>query len=426
MLVFRSSLLLLAVFCILILDGTASIGVNLSLLVAVPLTNDNFPVPDPGWIQLASALLAVDHFNARDSSVVAELKQYESCPIRFDTNNITVMDTGTHLTLPKLAPLESLDAIAGPFHEMPALELSVIANTLEIPIVAHKAFDNSLANRFPYFSQVSADSSAEMAFLVRYLEHVGRTNYIAVLYSSTSASAMQKVDILRVLLLGMDHVRTFPYRSKSTTTTARNSGLADSSVRHALERVLETGFRTIVWISDDMKWDAMDVHEAASDLELDQGRHLWIVMGGVSELSCYDQMQLLNHSHATFGRRHYYLNGAAFLNPHDAFAIGGGQKFQTAFFQQNHSFVERLEALTPIQDYYNAWSHNANDNNTQEVTLATILHQIQSWWVGSAYLYDAVMAIGIGACEAAAAVPSNTSIKGELHLQGIRSVNFTG
>jgi hypothetical protein len=67
-------------------------------------------------MQLAGALLAIDHFNTRNASVVPELADYTNdCLITF--GNISVLDTGTndkHIAMEDLACLP--DAIAGKLH----------------------------------------------------------------------------------------------------------------------------------------------------------------------------------------------------------------------------------------------------------------------------------------------------------------------
>lgn len=393
------------------------------LIYSPSFENSNATAPDPGWIQLASALMAVDHFNTREASVVPQLENLD-CNISF--GNLSVLDTGTHahLSLADLLTKVELygglpDAIAGPFNEIPAFELSVLATTLRIPIVAHRAFDSNLLvpEKHPFFSQVNADSYSEMEFLASYLNHTNRTNYIAVVYSS-SASVMQKVHIFRVLmdLAGVDQVQTFSYRSHLIT-----SELPDTSIRHALEHVKKTGYRTIVWISDDTRLDGIEIHEAASDLGLDQGDHFWILMGGVADLSTEEQLQLLNKNNASFGP-HNYMQGSAYLTPYDGFELSVSQ-FPSALFRQNKSFVERLEAIAPIQNYYN-WSYTAA--NAENFTFEAVVKSFYGWWMGSGYLYDAVMAIGMGACEAAAKQPQGRPLTGEERLKGIRSVDFMG
>lgn len=411
----------------------ASLEANaLSLLIAVPLTKNNVPVPDPGWIQLASALMAVDHFNHRDPSVLSDLPSLLQGCSDVKIANVSVLDTGTneHLAIEDLLRIkQSPHAIVGPYNEIPALELSVLATTLQIPIVAHRADDSNLLapEKHPYFSQVNPDPLSEMAFLGTYLSHTGRDDFIAVLYS-TSASTMQKVDLLRVILLDqheMNQVRTFSYHN---TNDGISKALPDASIQSALEKVKATGFRTIVWITDDIRQEAPLVHEVASALELDRGHHFWILPGGNKQQNSQEQFEFMEHALRQFQPTNFF-GGSAFLTSYDGIGMATRNAFENATLALNQSFVERLEELTPISNYYN-WSYAANNKNE---TWATILQHLQSWWLGSGYIYDATMAVGIGACQAlrnkntaSYNTTTPTVLNGKNHLKGIRSVDFQG
>jgi hypothetical protein len=281
-----------------------------------------------------------------------------------------------------------------------------------------------LPEKHPYFSQVSACPISEMEFVASYLNHTNRNDYIAIVYSST-ASAMHKVDILRAILdQGMVNrqVRAFSYHSIDSDSDTAVEGLHDVSIRYALAKVKETGFRTIVLLPDDIRADAVEIQEAAATYELDRGGHMWVISGGTAQLSSTEQYDILRWSKTTFGRGSF-LNGAAYLIPYDGFSFDYLPVFHNTMRRQNKSFVERLAALTPIPNYYD-WSY-AKNNETN--TLDAITGALISWWQGSSYLYDATIAIGIGACEALVSAGNYSGpITGDMLQQGIRSVDFNG
>jgi hypothetical protein len=103
---------------------------------SVSISSDSTQV-NPGFSHMAAAVLAVDHFNARDASVVPELSQeiYSTCNVSFDTSKSMFFDTEsmTHqaaLSLNAYVNQVGLPcAIAGPFNEIPAMALSVGATT---------------------------------------------------------------------------------------------------------------------------------------------------------------------------------------------------------------------------------------------------------------------------------------------------------
>ena len=328
--------------------------------------------------------------------------------------------------------LSTKHLLLGPYNDIPALELSVFATALQIPLVSHSSFDYTLLlpEKHPYFTQVSACPISEMEFVATYLNHTGRDNYIAIVYAST-ASVMQKVEVLKSLLDPGSpveqggrkrQVRTFSYHSHQDQDIVQDR-LQDVSIRHAMAMVQETGFRTIVFLPDDIRADAAEMQEAAAAQELNHGGHLWVISGGTGQLSTMEQYQLLDWSKTNFGARSFF-KGAAYLLPYDGFTYDYLRVFHDAVRRQNKTFVERLTKLTPIPNYYD-WSFAAqNETNTLDAIIGTLI----SWWQGSSYLYDATMAIGIGACQARSMAHNASShrLTGEMLLEGIRSVDFNG
>src|SRR3569623_2639617 len=115
---------------------------------------------NPGFLHMAAALLAMEHFNQRNTSVVPQLQDFVDCNFQIDLNNSKVFDSGTvtHIASRSLfqeGPVPC--AIAGPFHDVPALDLSVMAQVAEFPIVVHRSFNlrTILNSSSPFSSQVS-------------------------------------------------------------------------------------------------------------------------------------------------------------------------------------------------------------------------------------------------------------------------------
>jgi hypothetical protein len=370
----------------------------------------------------------VDHFNAKNSIIVPELKDFSACSVKF--GDLKVLDTGTNSHQAMETIIEDLqisgpvDAIAGPYNEIPALELSVLATGMKAPIVSHRASDYNLLlpEKHPYFSQVSADLLSEMAFVDSYLSHIGRINYVAVVYSS-SATAIQKVDMLRALLDndGFNQVQTFSYQKSSDMVLADGlEGMPDRTIYSALEKVRKTGYRTIVLITSQLFTDSPEIGAAAKELGLDQGEHMWILSGGAEEYSSREQFEFLTNS--LNNNDTDFLKGSAYLLPSDGFDENMTSDIQIALIMQDITFLQRLRDLNPIPNYID-WEQLALQ--VVEHPFAALMTGMGSWWSGTSYMYDAVMSIGLGACKATADA-SNTAMTGEMHLAGIRSVNFHG
>jgi hypothetical protein len=141
-----------------------------------------------GFSHMAAAVLAVDHFNARDASVVPELSQeiYSTCNVSFDTSKSMFFDTEsmTHQAALSLNAYVNRFgppcAIAGPFNEIPAMGLSVGATTYQIPLVAHRSFNYRLGNpRYnPFASTVYPDLLSTSGSLTKFLLFKERTDFM--------------------------------------------------------------------------------------------------------------------------------------------------------------------------------------------------------------------------------------------------------
>jgi Receptor family ligand binding region len=312
-----------------------------------PIVLSNQPILDPGWFHLAAAVLAVEHFNSRNESIVKELGDLQNCGITF--GNVVAVDTGTNShqamdyvvdQLLEMGHAGVVDAIAGPFNEVPALELSVMATWMRAPIVAHAAYDSNLLDpaRHPYYSQVCGDFHSEMQFIANYLLHLKRHNYIAVLYSST-ASEIQKADILTTILKmeGFDQVRTFGYKASGPEEAA------SGSVRDALDGIKETGYRTIVTLPAQLGLDMPLIGKSAIDLSMDQGSHLWVISGGdvaLTTLEVYDFVTRSDEMNATI------LKGSAYVYAIDDTSF---YDFPEGILQtQDRLFFDRVQKLNPV------------------------------------------------------------------------------
>lgn len=490
-------------------------GTNLSLLVALPLTFKGDAQLSPGFFQLASALMAIDHFNARNPAIVPELEDLEDCPIRMDYDSLRVLDTGT---MEQNAMRELMGgfwrgdgllphAIVGPYNEIPALELSVVASTLQIPMVTHRGLDHNLLlpDKHPFVTQVNPDLYADVAFLGDYLQHTGRTDYIAVLYASNADGAIRRLEVFRGIAqaLNMKNVQSFGYHSRSTPMGGDDDTHTPPapSVESAMRKVKQSGFRTIVWLTPYFSADLLPVGDAAHKNGLDRGDHFWVVevameidrplehtegmeekkngSGSVSE--DWDQLfmdeaeifdnhkgiptpEMMNEMFNSSEEINFIRNGA-FLRPAELFNIGDPTHSPSPFLEEwtqlNETFTNRLVELNPVhyKEYRDEWMEYM------------LLSSIMGWadakafpkgaWPpkdlftnpvrflsspppGALHLYDAVMAIGVGACQAhqniqaqnntdrrteeAATIEEthNVTWTGQLLQDGIRSAHFTG
>ena len=381
---------------------------------------------------MVAALMAVDHFNDRNPAVIEELAHPEllNCPFRLV--NVTVVDTGTngHMAtktlLKRIQNVGAVDSLAGPYDDLPALELSVLATGMESPIVAFRGLDQSLVlpDVHPFFSQVYPDLNGEMEFVGKFLTYTNRTNYIAVLHSNEDA-VLQRIEVLRKVLLhrNIDQVKTFGYQGIGKLQEGEDSGIVD-----AVRQIAKTGYRTILLIITNPDLDAPEIGRAVHDFKLDRGDHFWIMVGGLDPSSSLKAELLSEIRYLPEGQ---HLQGMAYLYIFDTHHIYQNSTFQTAIRQQNMTFMEKVVNMTPVPSYY---SGSSCEQDTRQCELLGLtlpsLFQLAILSERLEFAYDAIMAIGIGACNAltdSGGMDTNaTAITGEQHLDGIQSADFNG
>jgi hypothetical protein len=170
------------------------------------LTGENGSLTNKGFSQMSAALLAMEHFNARNATVVPELGTFTSCNVRFDTNKSKIFDTGsiTHLASESLWQADIIPcAIAGPYNDVPAIDLSVMALSSKTPLVVHRAHHLRITSDdlSPFSSQVYPGTISTSHKLVEFLLDKGRSDYIGVLYALTETGIQRQ----EALALELDH-----------------------------------------------------------------------------------------------------------------------------------------------------------------------------------------------------------------------------
>lgn len=179
-----------------------------SLYTFVPFSiGDNAPFQELGSVHsgmlnfgmshAAAALMAARHFNERDTFVVPQLREFQDCPIMFDTEKSKVFNTETytHAAIQTLTAQDEMPCAAvGAFNDIPAIDLSTMSTAFKFPFVITRSFNiRSIAPySAPYTTQMFPDliSSAEM--LRDFLIKKARTDYVAFMYGLTELGTQGK------------------------------------------------------------------------------------------------------------------------------------------------------------------------------------------------------------------------------------------
>lgn len=501
---------------------------------------------------MSAALLAMDHFNNRNSSIVPELANYTNCNVRFDVNASRVLDTGsiTHLASESFWQQDIVPcAIAGPFNDIPAIDLSVMALSAKVPLVAHRTHSIRVTSDVlsPFSSQTFPGTLSSAHKLVEFLLHKGRRDYIGVMYS-LSETGIQRQESLAVELdhsrvvwmsagysLGasnqqgeeydeldcendnhddehdhgraddkcenehrrrrqvvvsnltfdevddggsgnvtdeghdMDHDTHYNEGENHNATDNNHEdeshhadeeheesgndhghdhghdhgseggdhGEHDDDIHFnehspfgALRKIKESGYRTVV-VSMEFPEEALPlIADAAQALGMNQGDYLWV----------WDGMFEPSLAHSKNSNITKLLAGSALLMPYsNAFLDPENDPFAKAYHSQGKDAVDRLNADNPIAPGEPGYIF-AEDDWFQSAMLEwgagtfSLWHELpfsafylcygSSAYIIVDFLFDAVMAVGIGACMAEEV--SNETISSRDHQNRIREAVFTG
>ncbi|GKY95839.1 hypothetical protein MPSEU_000544500 [Mayamaea pseudoterrestris] len=421
-----SSVIILLLSCCLIHVQFAVAEINESGLCAlytfVPFTNNGTSATsflhrggdassNFGFDHMAAALLAMQHFNDRNSTVVPELANYSDCSVYFDLNNSKFFDSGTrnHQAAQALVAQEDQPcAIAGAYNDMPSLDLGAQATANQYAHVVYQAYNLRLSSaKFePFTSQVYPSMNELASRTIDYLVEWNRTNFTAVLYPTTDLGIQQRELLALELLQRNMMYQTIGYLDADTIFSINDQPGNEELV--AMQLVKDRGFRTIIIAVDDSLAEVPRLARAADQVGLNNGEYFYIFFGLMDP-------ELLNTSDPQIVK---LLYGSVWINAIELFLYRNffnlTDPFAEALETADIDFIERLNDMNPISrgeaGYISAPPKIFHDRFRVEI--------------GSGFMYDAVMSIGIGAC--LAQQESGLPLDGVAHQNGIRDSNFSG
>jgi hypothetical protein len=356
---------------------------------------------NPGFMQMSAALLAMEIFNARNASVVPELGDpvFQECAIQMDLENSLVFNTqskGHQASQRFSAQPKPPCAMVGPYNDVPAEELSVLATSLKIPLTVNRAFNLRVVSDVtsPYSSQLYPYMPSSVQNLVDYLLLRDRTDFIATVYafSDTGTQLSETISLFFSEYMISHEMVSYSLPIEDSlrfdTRTARN----------ALEKVKNLGFRTIILVLESALGEFPLIADAAEELELNNGDYLWIMFGD-------EESEIFRTNNTNINK---LLNGAAFLSP----LIPEATPITRAWIEQNGTMADKLNAFNPIEP-----------GETGYFFAEPNFFETYFPFYGDVVMFDAVMATAMGACLADRDDVNNTGLA---HVRGIRSVDFQG
>jgi hypothetical protein len=349
---------------------------------------------------MASYLMAVEHFNNRNPVVVSELANLGDCQVRL---NITggVWDTESSsssavaMLMKQIYNRQIPDIVIGGYHELPVNDLSVVTSGLRIPYIAYGSSSQRVVTPFfhPFSTRTSADKLELADNVLRYLFYWGRTNFISIFHASSDASTQ-----LENAMASTMKDASVTFFTKSYVPPILRGDQED--IPKGVASLKQMGFRTIVLLVDEPVVELPMIAQAVEDMGMHDGSYFWVI-AGTFDMHFFRNVELVSDPITA-----KLLKGAAVVGALDGFMFDQGDKFLSAWKSLNESFITLVNENNPIQQGAPGYMFAGED-----------FFQTTFPGHGSSFVYDAVIAAGIGCCLADSP---------EEAIKAIRSNDFVG
>ncbi|CAB9517308.1 Gamma-aminobutyric acid (GABA) B receptor [Seminavis robusta] len=377
-----------------------------------------------GYNHLAAALMAMEDFNARNGRITPELETLTDCPVHFNINGTMFLDTGVmgHLGNRLVVGLSRLGfanpcALAGPYFDLPAQNIATIAAAAQVPHIPSRGYNVrlALATTAPMTTNISPDIIGIAQAGVSLLKRIKRDNYIAYMHPITDFG-VQAAQSFGVILnnYNIEHWELFGYLSPFFSDEDLERSISDQ-----MERVRKRGFRTILISLDAYILELPEIADAAAELGMLNGDYVWILLPSLETQAIHN---LIRFSERLTNLPSYenvvkFLRGATLILEVEGFHyLGNEDPFLRAWKNQTADFVDRVNQ---------AYTLNTLQAIEKDPLIGSAYFQTYGPESGAARLYDAIQAIGLGACKARKQSETD-SVNSTLHLDAIRKLDFTG
>ncbi len=392
----------------------AQMDISFDILSLLPFTGNSVENADDistpkqrlGFSHMIASLLAVDHFNSRNATIVPELGNISGCNYIL---NIAFADsqgsgTGALAEVLRRAYNRTLpDAFVGGANDATALQLSAAGTSLKIPTLSYGGLDDRVVTQelYPYSSRTSSDATEMGTVLLSYLFYQQRNNYIGFLCAS-SDSALQ----IQAAIVDQTEIMGILTQWENFQPPLSSMGVPPQDLIDALTRLRDTGFLTIVLIVDDYATQLPLIAEAAQALGMTSSKKYFWLVGGDIDLDFFAQNssnEPLNQSVASL------LEGSVTIQALDGFTANpASDKFLSTWHERYNFLINQSKSLSPVKAADAAFLAG-DDGYLMEANPEA----------GSSFIFDAIMTLGLGLCE------SKTSQGADL-LTVIEGLNFRG
>lgn len=317
----------------------------------------------------AAVIMAIDHFNNRNSSVVPEVANIDpNCSIYFTDPSFIDTNTDGGEAVRELYNLvdeleEKPCAVLGTVEGQTNIDMIPAVNTYQIPLISYYTEDATfVAEKGTIGLTLSADGRARA--MVNYLKP---RQFLAFWYVAESERETALAEAL--VLHGGTEFKVEIFRVET-----------NDIVKDKLKGLKDSGIKTI-FLSVLTPVDLYRYALVLSEMEMLKPEYVYILP---PELIPTDFVSVLYGEQLPGSPLHQLLSGALVFDRLDGYrANPDTDKFLASWKQQGNETIDKMNSLVPKSAYY-----LAGPTYFQTVKPANF----------ASFVYDSVIAVGLGAC----------------------------
>lgn len=386
---------------------------------------------DGGYDGAVGVLMAMHHFNNGIGTIVDELEGInQKCSIRLTTENVDSM--GWELVSTSIlwnntinngfddATNPLMGALIGTTTSTVTSAIASQTALFDLPQFSPSATSTLLDNpyEFPLFSRTIASDDATAARLTGYMQTELNVTYFGMIYVNDAYGGSFQSSVRQWATLRRMQLYSFPVQP----------GASESEILEALRYLQEQQVNYIVGVFYPYQYE--DIMTMAYELEMAGAGKLWFLSAALDPIfSGPDRIELKTDSPVTRAS-----HGNAVL--HDESGLPGFPQYDR-FLEEWRGLATDEEALQYFNSKVPQWEYQAYfTNETAFAFNRTKEYFSRNPTIVSGYAYDAVVALGLGACIAQANIvvgnstvspmDMNSTFTGSHHFSSAIGTEFNG
>jgi 7 transmembrane sweet-taste receptor of 3 GCPR/Receptor family ligand binding region len=338
-----------------------------------------------GYTYAAAVLLAMEHFNNRDASVVPEIASLPRDCTAFFSNESMVVDGALSNVrsgglLFEAAARSKPCPVVGPYGVIPASWTSILSASIDVPQLFYATAPSIVTepDLYPNTVRMTLATGDYASKIISLIAHQKR-DHLAVMLGGSDYDRMLAISLERAAPDFNVTVTSFPLYPPNDKVDPKEH--AHRMFQKLKDSGIQTIFRTFIDVGPKALESTAGAANAAGLLKDD---YLYILEENIAPPDDIPQIVGSVEKGSPLDK---LLSGAIILSPAEVWESDTNSLFLESWRNQSASFVDlvnRNVPLDPDQPEYFQGSHD--------------FFQTHNPRRGAAFVYDSVMAVGFGAC----------------------------